>query len=128
MMMRLILYIAAGSGLGGVARYLASRWIQEAWGHGAFPWGTFAVNVVGCLLIGLIYGAVDRGAGLSPEMKAFLTVGFCGGFTTFSTFVHENYLLFESSDFPVVALYAGASFAVGLMMAYAGHWLVRALL
>lgn len=126
-MLKTILYIAAGSGLGGVARYLVGRLVQSAFGAALFPWGTFAVNVTGCLIIGLIYGAIDRGADLSPEMKAFLTVGLCGGFTTFSTFIHENYLLFESSDFPTVALYAGASFTVGLLLAYAGHWIARTL-
>ncbi|WP_301904419.1 fluoride efflux transporter CrcB [uncultured Duncaniella sp.] len=124
-MLRTILYIALGSGLGGVMRFLVSRWVQAFFGNAIFPWGTFAVNVIGCFIIGVIYGAVDRGCELSPEMKAFLTVGLCGGFTTFSTFMHENYLLFNSSESPTVALYAGASFTVGLLMAYAGHWCMK---
>ena len=124
-MLRLMVYIAVGSGLGGVMRFLVSRWITDASGTTLFPWGTFAVNVIGCLFIGLIYGIADRGCDLSPEMKAILTVGLCGGFTTFSTFVHENYLLFNSSNFLTVALYAGASFTLGLLAAYAGHWLAR---
>ncbi len=125
-MLKTILYIGAGSALGGVMRYLAGRWIQNIAGAALFPWGTFAVNIIGCFLIGLIYGVLDRGFNLSPEMKIFLTVGFCGGFTTFSTFVHENYLLFQSSSFPIVILYAGASFTVGLLLAYAGHWAANA--
>lgn len=126
-MLKLIAYIAVGSGIGGVMRYLVSRWVTGMAGSTLFPWGTFAVNIIGCLFIGLIYGIADRGCNLSPEMKAFLTVGLCGGFTTFSTFVHENYLLFNSSHFPTVALYAGASFTLGLLAAYAGHWLTRVL-
>lgn len=126
-MIKTIIYIAAGSGIGGVARFLLTRVIQEHAGNAAFPWGTFAVNVIGCFAIGLIYGLLDRGFSLSPEMKAFLTVGLCGGFTTFSTFVHENHLLFGSSGFPTVALYAGASFTIGLLLAYAGHWVARAI-
>lgn len=125
-MLKTILYIGAGSALGGVMRYLAGRWMQNIAGAPLFPWGTFAVNIIGCFLIGLIYGVLDRGFNLSPEMKMFLTVGFCGGFTTFSTFVHENYLLFQSSSFPIVILYAGASFTVGLLLAYAGHWAANA--
>ena len=126
-MLRLITYIAVGSGIGGVMRFLVSRWITGMSDSALFPWGTFAVNIIGCLLIGLIYGVADRGCDLTPEMKAFLTVGLCGGFTTFSTFVHENYLLFNSSNFPTVALYAGTSFTLGLLAAYAGHWLARIL-
>lgn len=126
-MLKTILYIGIGSGIGGVARYLLSRVIQEHAGGAAFPWGTFVVNITGCLLIGIIYGALDRGFTLSPETKAFLTVGLCGGFTTFSTFVHENYLLFDSGEFPTVAIYAGISFSVGLLLAYAGHWLAKAI-
>lgn len=126
-MLKTILFIAAGSGLGGVARYLVGRWVQSLFGATLFPWGTFAVNVVGCLIIGLIYGLVDRGANIPQDMKIFLTVGFCGGFTTFSTFIHENYMLFDSSEFPALALYAGASFTVGLLLAYAGHWIARTL-
>lgn len=125
-MLKLILYIGAGSCLGGVARFLLSSKI-ESFNPGSFPWGTFAVNLIGCLAIGLIYGLLDRGFNLSPEMKAFLTVGFCGGFTTFSTFVHENYLLFGSSNSITLFLYAVGSFAAGLFLAHAGHLLARAI-
>lgn len=125
-MIKTIIYIGAGSCIGGVARYLLSRWV-DGFASGAFPWATFTVNLIGCLAIGLIYGLLDRGFCLSPEMKAFLTVGLCGGFTTFSTFVHENYLLFNSSQSLTLTLYAIASFAAGLLLAHAGHWIAKAL-
>ena len=126
-MLKTLLCIAAGSGLGGVARYLVGRWVQSLSGAALFPWGPFAVNVAGCFIIGLIYGAIDRGTNIPQDVKIFLTVGFCGGFTTFSTFIHENYMLFDSSEFPALALYAGASFTVGLLLAYAGHWIARSI-
>ena len=126
-MLKTLLCIAAGSGLGGVARYLVGRWVHSLSGAALFPWGTFAVNVAGCFIIGLIYGAIDRGTNIPQDVKIFLTVGFCGGFTTFSTFIHENYMLFDSSEFPAFALYAGASFTVGLLLAYAGHWIARSI-
>ncbi|WP_290158954.1 fluoride efflux transporter CrcB [uncultured Duncaniella sp.] len=126
-MLKTLLCIAAGSGLGGVARYLVGRWVQSLSGAALFPWGTFAVNVAGCFIIGLIYGAIDHGTNIPQDVKIFLTVGFCGGFTTFSTFIHENYMLFDSSEFPALALYAGASFTVGLLLAYAGHWIARSI-
>lgn len=118
-MMKLI-YIAAGSALGGVLRYLISRIVQEQAG-GLFPWGTFAVNILGCLLIGLIYGLADRGISLGAGMKLFLTVGFCGGFTTFSTFANENCLLFQSGHFPILALYTALSVLLGFTAAWLGH-------
>lgn len=119
-----VLLIAGGSAIGGVARYLLSKVISEH-AAGAFPWGTFVVNVLGCFLIGLIYGLADKGSGIGDSFKLFLTVGFCGGFTTFSTFAHENYLLFGSGNIVTVGAYAALSFFAGILMAYAGHALVR---
>ncbi len=123
-MFKTIVYIGAGSCIGGIARYLLGKFVSGII-PGVFPWGTFAVNLLGCLAIGLIYGLLDRGFTLSPEMKAFLTVGLCGGFTTFSTFVHENYILFNSSQSLTLTLYAVASFGLGLLCAHAGHFIAR---
>lgn len=120
-----VIAVFLGSGLGGVCRYLLSRYVQI---HVAltvvFPWGTFGVNVLGCLFIGLIYGIFDRYAVsgfLTPQLRLLLTVGFCGGFTTFSTFINENYLLFQSSNFPVLLAYVAASVVIGFIMLYAGY-------
>ncbi len=107
-----------------MARYLVSKVVTESVSS-IFPWGTFCVNIAGCFLIGLIYGLVDRNIPISPEMRLFLTVGFCGGFTTFSTFAHENYLLFDSSRFPIVLLYMAVSCAAGFAAAWAGHFITR---
>lgn len=119
-----LLFIAIGSAIGGVARFLLSKVITDH-SPGTFPWGTFAVNVAGCFVIGIIYGLAARGINISENARLFLTVGFCGGFTTFSTFAHENYLLFSSGNILTVAAYATLSFFVGILMAYAGHALVR---
>lgn len=119
-----ILLIAAGSAIGGVARYLLSKVITDH-SNSVFPWGTFAVNVLGCFIIGIVYGIAARHFGMSDNIKLFFTVGFCGGFTTFSTFAHENYLLFDSGNILTVGAYAAASFFAGILMAYAGHALVR---
>ncbi|MDE6196934.1 MAG: fluoride efflux transporter CrcB [Muribaculaceae bacterium] len=116
-----VLYVALGSAVGGACRYGVSQLVGRHFA-GAFPLGTFLVNVVGCLLIGLLYGWLDRGMLPSPTARLLLITGFCGGFTTFSTFAHENYLLFGSAHgLPAVALYAGLSFAAGLVMVYFGH-------
>ena len=115
-----IFLIALGSALGGVCRYLLSKVISD---HTAtvFPWGTFVVNIAGCFIIGLIYGLCARGFNISDSTRLFLTVGFCGGFTTFSTFAHENYLLFQSGNVLAVACYGALSLFVGIVMAYAGE-------
>lgn len=119
-----LFFIGAGSFAGGIARYLLSRLIQSHAASG-FPWGTLAVNVAGCLAIGLLYGLFERGNLLNAELRLFLTVGFCGGFTTFSTFIHENYALLGGQQFLHFAGYALLSFALGMLAAHLGHLLVR---
>ena len=97
-MWKTLLCVGAGSFVGGMARYGLTRWVS-AGNFTHLPLGTMVVNVAGCLFIGLLYGWFERADVLSPEWRLFLTVGFCGGFTTFSTFVHENYILsFQTSS------------------------------
>ncbi len=123
-----ILYVALGSALGGVCRYGLSQVVNERW-SGMFPLGTFIVNVLGCFVIGLLYGFIDRGMNLSQAARLFLITGFCGGFTTFSTFAHENYLLFGAGAKGVllVSAYAASSFFAGLIAVYLGHRLSEVL-
>lgn len=120
-----ILAVFFGSGLGGVCRYLLSRFIQsQAQASSVFPWGTFAVNILGCFIIGLLYGIFDRydASGIVPQqIRLLLTVGFCGGFTTFSTFINENYLLFQSSNLPLLFCYMAASLFFGYLLLYIGY-------
>ena len=123
-MVKTLFFIGAGSFACGIARYLLSRLIQSHAASG-FPWGTLAVNVAGCLAIGLLYGLFERGNLLNAELRLFLTVGFCGGFTTFSTFIHENYALLGGQQFLHFAGYALLSFALGMLAAHLGHLLVR---
>lgn len=117
-----IIWVALGSAIGGVCRYLLSKFFTDNV-QSLFPWGTFAVNVAGCFIIGLIYGLLDKGLGMPPGMKLFLTVGFCGGFTTFSTFMNENFILFGGGNPLMFLLYASSSFAVGLLLLYGGYLL-----
>ena len=118
-----VLLVFIGSGFGGASRYLCSRWIQSLIPQALFPWGTFAVNVTGCFIIGMLYGLIDRHNVLSPAMRLMLTVGFCGGFTTFSTFINENFLLFSHSAQHVMIAsgYMLASIVTGFAMLYAGY-------
>lgn len=117
-----LLWVMAGSAVGGGCRFIISKLICDNV-SGSFPLGTFAVNMIGCLIIGILFGLIDHGVELPSDMRALLITGFCGGFTTFSTFAHENYLLFSDSRFWIVFLYAVASFAAGLLLAHMGHYI-----
>ena len=117
-MIKNILLVAFGGAVGFVLRYLVSKWLQEA-SSVAFPVGTLVVNVVGCSLIGLIYGASDR-LGISGDMRLLLTIGFCGGFTTFSTFMNESLSLMRADNLLPLALYASLSVGLGLVAVWAG--------
>ena len=125
-MFRLILIIGTGSFIGGVSRFLASRFIQN-YALSAFPFGTFFVNVLGCFLIGLFYGLSEKGNLLNAEWRMFLTVGFCGGFTTFSTFANENIALLKESEFFYFALYTGLSVFIGFLATYLGNLITKIL-
>ncbi len=124
--MKTYLIVGLGSMLGGMLRYLVARITPAATGC-AFPTGTFVANVVGCLAIGIFYGLFDRGQLMNTQLKLFLTVGLCGGFTTFSTFINENFQLVSRHDFMLAGLYAALSLLTGFGMLWLGQWLVKSL-
>jgi CrcB protein len=125
-MYKLLLIIGAGSFVGGVLRYLVSRFVQDSV-LSTFPYGTFLVNVLGCFLIGLLFGLSEKGDVLSNEWRIFLTIGFCGGFTTFSTFAGESFSMIRDGNYFYVALYTGLSVFVGLLATFAGHFTIKVL-
>ena len=116
-MIRNLLLVALGGAVGSVCRFLLSSMNIASW-----PWGTFAVNILGSLIIGLLMGLVSKGI-VSPEMKLLLVTGFCGGFTTFSTFANESFSLIKTGDALQMALYVGASVIVGILAVWAGMML-----
>ena len=119
--------VAVGGAAGSVARYLLSKAVQEA-AASAFPWGTMTVNIAGCLLIGFIAGLpLGGGEGQWNGLKLALTTGFCGGFTTFSTFMGESLTLAKGGDTLLSAAYIGISVAVGILAAAAGTQLAKVL-
>lgn len=90
-----------------------------------FPTGTMVVNLLGSFLIGLAYGIFERGALMTTELRLFLTVGFCGGFTTFSTFMNENYQLVKDGNFMLTSLYAAISLGGGFLLLALGRFIIN---
>jgi CrcB protein len=117
-----ILYVGAGSFVGGALRYAVSLLMKYS---GGFPWATFSVNLVGCLLIGLLWGLSTRLPNISQHMLLFLSVGVCGGFTTFSTFSKESFILLQSANYLLFALYICASILFGIALVAAGYYMMK---
>lgn len=123
-MTRILLLIGTGSFIGGISRFLVSRFVQSAV-LSAFPYGTFIVNILGCFLIGIIYGLTERGNLADAGLRMFLTVGFCGGFTTFSTFANENLALLRDGNILQFALYSSLSVFIGILATYFGNMITK---
>lgn len=121
-----LFYIALGGALGALARYGLSGWVQERLGL-AFPWGTLAVNVLGCLLMGFALRYFQE-LRPGPELRALVGVGLLGAFTTFSTFSFETVALLENGAWGRAATYTLASVVVGIVAVYAGMLASAALL
>lgn len=119
-MIRTLLFIGGGSFLGGIARYLVKVGCGKLFPAATLPLGTMVANVAGCFLIGLFYGIASRHTTMSQDMLMFLTVGFCGGFTTFSTFMNENMLMIQGGELFNSLLYAVLSLVLGLAFLYLG--------
>jgi len=118
-MIKNLLLVAVGGGVGSMARYLSQKWVSENHAH-PFPWGTFLVNLAGCFLIGIVYAAAEKTTFISPQIRLLLITGFCGGFTTFSTFAFENMNLIRGNDSLYFLTYAVASVVLGIGAVFAG--------
>lgn len=119
-MLKSIMIVGVGGFIGSVARFLISRYFQENIAS-VFPWSTLIVNITGSLLIGIIFGISEKSELLSAEIRLFLAVGICGGFTTFSTFSNDAFILMRNQEWLRFVLYSSFSFFLGLMAVYAGR-------
>ena len=104
----MVWYVALGGAIGSVARYLVGLTVQSRSGLD-FPIGTLLVNLTGCLLLGFLARYLLETSAVSPEVRALLTIGLCGGYTTFSTFSYETVTLIEDADWRRAALYVALS-------------------
>jgi CrcB protein len=125
---------AFGGALGTVARYLVSGWVQRSpvllrWGTlgPSLPWGTFLVNLTGCLLMGVFAGLFQERMVVSPELRSFLLIGILGGYTTFSSFAFETLRLIQDGSFQLAAMNWLAGPTLCLVGVWAGDLLSRVL-
>lgn len=119
-MLKNILVVALGGGVGSALRYLVSISVQKSMSV-TFPWGTLAVNIIGCIVIGFLYGIADKGLLVATEWRLFLMVGICGGFTTFSAFAGEGFTLLRTGEIFSLAIYAGLSLFLGILAVYISY-------
>ena len=117
-----ILLVGVGSFFGGIARYLISLAMK---GMGsAFPWATMTANIAGCLLIGILWAVLNR-CNASNQLNLLFAVGFCGGFTTFSTFSKESLCLLQAGNYTSFILYALGSVVLGIGAVALGYSLAK---
>lgn len=123
-MLKSVLLVGAGSFVGGALRYMISLLMKGTCGA-SFPWATLAVNLAGCLLIGVVYALFSRYASTSHALCLLLTTGFCGGFTTFSAFANEGVVMLQSGNTGVFFIYVLTSVVAGIALAALGYLTVR---
>ena len=123
--MKQFLLVFLGGGLGSALRFLVAKSFNGYFQH--FYLGTFLVNVIGCLLIGIILGLSAKNSFLTENHTLLLATGFCGCFTTFSTFALESNILLKESSLLQTSLYMGLSVAIGILAISLGLWICKML-
>jgi CrcB protein len=118
-----LILVFVGGGFGSVLRFIIAKWLNNS--ENIIPYGTFATNIIGSLLIGIILGLAAKNETLTQSQTLLLATGFCGGFTTFSTFAYENHVFLKSGDFASFAMYTIASFVIGFLAVFLGMYVVK---
>lgn len=118
-MIKNLVLVLLGGGFGSIARYLLSYFFTKN-NALSFPWATFIANSVGCLIIGLLFGYIQKNNLQNETLKLLLITGFCGGFTTFSTFSLENIQFIQNQNYNLAIIYTLASLLVGFLAVFIG--------
>lgn len=121
--MKQLILVFIGGGIGSSLRYWISKYLNNF--ETGIPYGTFAVNIAGSFIIGIVLGFALKNNSISENTVLFLATGFCGGFTTFSAFAYENHIFLKSGDFTSFAFYALATIVLGFSAVFAGLYLGR---
>lgn len=121
--MKAILLVFAGGGLGSVCRYCLGKWLNSV--EHPIPYGTFLANIFGSLCIGFILGYAVKNSSFSQNYTLLLATGFCGGFTTFSTFSYENYTYLKNGDYLHFSIYTLSTLVVGIVAIFLGIYLSK---
>jgi CrcB protein len=118
-MFKTLLFIGIGGAIGSILRYLTSVIVTKFWAN-QFPLATLITNVLGCFIIGLFIGLLEKNNLANSSLKWFLITGLCGGYTTFSAFGFENYSLFQSNNSSLAYIYIAMSVLVGIFAVWLG--------
>lgn len=123
-MLQNIILVGIGSMIGGVSRYLFSDFVKQIL-PSTFPFGTFIVNMIGCLGIGILSGWLASASFFTISHRLLFIIGFCGSFTTFSTFSIDNLNLLVSKAYGTFALNVGLSISIGLLLTFIGYCITQ---
>lgn len=123
-MIRTLLLVAFGGGIGSALRYLTSVVVQKYYAN-VFPLATLLTNVLGCFIIGILMGLFEKNQVVTSDLKWLFVTGFCGGYTTFSTFGYENISLFQNNHSAMAFVYIGGSILLGLFAVWMGLILTK---
>jgi len=121
-MLKNILLVGLGGASGSIARFLTGYYLAKIVSN-PFPYGTFVANILGCFLIGIALGLAQKADWFTPELRLLLATGFCGGYTTFSSFAYENLQLLQTQQYTTFAVYTFFSFILGISMVGLGLFL-----
>jgi CrcB protein len=121
--MKQLLLVFIGGGFGSALRFVIGKYMNSS--ETGIPWGTFTANILGSLIIGIILGLAAKNDALSSNQTLLLATGFCGGFTTFSTFAYENHVFLKSGDFTSFALYTIGSFIIAFLAVFVGLFIAK---